>query len=71
MLPGVALPKPLKRRAARNSRSLQMEVRHYLILLARETRESEQLAPIELRMSSQPANEGSWSRDEIYDDTSG
>ncbi len=61
----------LKRRAARNGRSLQMEIRHYLTLLARDTRESEELPPIELRMSSQTAQEGSWSRDEIYDETPG
>lgn len=59
----------LKKRAARNSRSLQMEIRHSLIMMARETPEVAPFPPIELRMSTQANGESSWSRDEIYEDS--
>ena len=59
----------LKRRAAKNSRSLQMEIRHSLITLARETADIAPFPPIDLHMSELSSTEPSWSREEIYEDS--
>lgn len=58
----------LKRRAAKNSRSLQMEIRHHLIQLALEAPAPPPLPALSLEMSELSDSEPSWSREEIYDD---
>jgi len=55
----------LKRRAARNERSLEGELRHILAIVAREEPPPPPLPPLQLKMSkaSPPT---SWPREEIY-----
>ncbi len=56
----------LKRRAARNHRSLQQELRRILCAIAAEEENPKPpLAPIQLKMS-RATNSSSWERDEIY-----
>lgn len=57
----------LKRRAARNERSLEGELRHILAKLAREEPLPGPLPPIELKFSSATPS-GEWRREEIYGD---
>ena len=59
----------LKRRAANNSRSLQGEIRHQLLLLAQESIDANPhpLPGLELTMSKAPDGQN-WSRSEIYGD---
>ncbi|MBT9582455.1 hypothetical protein IV102_03830 [bacterium] len=54
----------LKRRAATNHRSLQMELRYTLIQLARQGLPEEASPELDLKMSR--ATSGNWSREEIY-----
>lgn len=57
----------LKRRAARNERSLEGELRHILAAIAREEPPPPPLPPVELKLSSaSPAT--TWRREEIYGD---
>ena len=57
----------LKRRAARHHRSLQKELRLILIEAAEEAPPAEPVPPIRLAMSrAEP--QGSWRREDIYDD---
>jgi plasmid stability protein len=55
----------LKRRAARNHRSLQKELRYILISMAREEPMVEVLPPIDLKLSNATQG-GDWRREEIY-----
>jgi plasmid stability protein len=57
----------LKRRAARNHRSLQKELRYILISMAHEEPIVGVLPPIELKFSDATQG-GDWSREEIYRD---
>ena len=57
----------LKRRAARNHRSLQQELKRILCALAEEEEPKLSLPPIELYMSDAPAK-GPWTREDIYGD---
>lgn len=57
----------LKKRAARNHRSLQKELRHILDAVVRNEPPVEQLPPIRLHLSK-AVTKGTWSRDDIYDD---
>lgn len=57
----------LKRRAARNSRSLQMEIKHHLFLLAEEPPGIVPFRPLKLVLSDVEGS-STWSRDEIYGD---
>jgi plasmid stability protein len=57
----------LKRRAARNERSLEGELRHILSMVAREEPPPPPLAPLHLKLS-QASPPTSWRRDEIYGD---
>ena len=59
----------LKRRAASNCRSLQMEIKHHLLLLAQEAPSSVPVPPISLNFSDLNSSMTSWRRDEIYDDS--
>ena len=56
----------LKKRAAANHRSLQMELRHALIELARSRLDSSDLPDLDLRLSHAVA--GPWTREELYGD---
>ena len=57
----------LKRRAARNERSLEGELRHILAAIAREEPPPLPLPPVELKLSSaSPAT--TWRREEMYGD---
>lgn len=57
----------LKRRAARHERSLQRELRHLLLEIARQEPAGASLPPIELKLSNAvPAT--TWRREEIYED---
>ncbi len=56
----------LKRRAERNHRSLQKELRYILLSLVRNEPPTE-LPPLELRMS-RADERGKWDREEIYGD---
>ena len=58
----------LKRRAAMNSRSLQMEIKHHLTQLARETLITS-LPPLQLEMSKLEGTDTNWRRDDIYGDS--
>ncbi len=65
-VPGDVL-EALKRRAARNERSLQRELQQLLFAIAREEPPREPLPPLELHLSDiEPKT--SWSRVEIYSD---
>jgi plasmid stability protein len=57
----------LKRRAARNERSLEGELRHILATLAREEPPAAPMPPLELRLS-QASPDTTWRREEIYGD---
>jgi plasmid stability protein len=57
----------LKRRAARNNRSLQQELKRILSSLAEEEIPKPPLPPIQLKMSDAPTG-SSWGREEIYRD---
>lgn len=57
----------LKRRAAKNDRSLQKELRHILLSIARESPPLDALPPLELHLSSS-GTQSDWSRGEIYED---
>lgn len=57
----------LKRRAARNERSLEGELRYILASIAREEPQSTPLPPLTLKFS-QAVPAGTWSREEIYGD---
>jgi plasmid stability protein len=56
----------LKRRAARNERSLQRELRHLLATIAADE-PSARTAPISLNLSD-AGDDASWRRDDIYGD---
>lgn len=56
----------LKRRAQREQRSLQGELRYLLTQIARDEPPVEPRAALRLHMSE--AHEGSWSREEMYGD---
>ena len=57
----------LKRRAVRNERSLEGELRYILAVIAREEPPLPPLPPLELKLSSvAPAT--TWRREEIYGD---
>ena len=56
----------LKRRAERNHRSLQKELRYILLSLVRNEPATE-LPPLKLKMS-RVAGHGKWDREEIYGD---
>lgn len=58
----------LKRRAARNHRSLQAELRMILSQIARTELSAEPLPPIRLHLSSATPSISAWRRSEIYDD---
>lgn len=57
----------LKHRAQRHGRSLQGELRHILVTVARREPSSRPLPPLKLHFSS-ASPETTWSREEIYDD---
>ena len=57
----------LKRRAARNHRSLQKELTAILCSVAKDGPPVEPLAPLRLKLS-RASTETTWSRDEIYGD---
>jgi plasmid stability protein len=57
----------LKRRAARNERSLEGELRYILASIAREEPQSAPLPPLTLKLS-QAAPTTTWRREEIYGD---
>jgi plasmid stability protein len=57
----------LKRRAARNHRSLQQELKRILFAIAEEEAPKAPLPAIRLRMSDAPPG-SAWRRDEIYGD---
>jgi plasmid stability protein len=57
----------LKRRAARNERSLEGELRHILAVIAREEPSSSPLPPLSLRLS-QASPPSTWRREDIYGD---
>jgi plasmid stability protein len=57
----------LKRRASRNERSLEGELRYILALIAREEPPSSPLPPLSLRLS-QASPSSTWRREEIYGD---
>ena len=60
----------LKRRAARNGRSLAGELRHILAAIAREESPPPPLPAVELKLSSaSPAT--TWPREEMYGDEGG
>lgn len=57
----------LKRRAARNERSLEGELRHILAAVAREEPPPPPLPPVELKLSNaSPVT--TWRREEMYGD---
>ena len=56
----------LKRRAAREQRSLQGELRYLLAQIARDEPPEEPRAALRLHMSE--AREGRWNREEMYGD---
>jgi len=58
----------LKRRAARNERSLEGELRYILAVIAREEPPSGPLPPIQLKFSQGAAQPTTWRREEIYGD---
>jgi plasmid stability protein len=57
----------LKRRASRNHRSLQQELKRILCSIAEEELPKPPLAAIQLKMSSSTTG-SSWGREEIYGD---
>jgi plasmid stability protein len=57
----------LQRRAARNGRSLEAELRHILAVAAREEPPSPSIPPAELKLSS-VSPETTWRREEVYGD---
>jgi plasmid stability protein len=58
----------LKRRAARNERSLEGELRYLLGAIAREEPPPGPLPPIQLKLSRGAALPTTWRREEIYGD---
>jgi plasmid stability protein len=58
----------LKRRASRNERSLEGELRYLLAKIAREEPPSTPLPPLQLKLSQAPSSTTTWSREEIYGD---
>lgn len=61
----------LKARAAKNGRSLQMELRMQLIRLAQESQPSAVFEPLVLALSEAGPEGNAWPRAEIYDDLRG
>jgi len=57
----------LKRRAARNERSLEGELRYILAAIAREEPQPAPLPPLALKLS-QASPTSTWRREEIYSD---
>lgn len=57
----------LKRRAARNHRSLQKELRSILASIAEQEPSAEPLAPIRLKLSK-ATDDAQWRRENIYGD---
>jgi plasmid stability protein len=57
----------LKRRARRNHRSLQQELKRILSEIGQEEPPAERLPPIDLHLSEAGGN-STWSREEIYRD---
>jgi plasmid stability protein len=59
----------LKRRAARNERSLEGELRFLLAAIAREEPSAVPLPPLQLKLAPAPSSAtATWSREEIYGD---
>lgn len=57
----------LKRRASRNERSLEGELRYLLATVAREEPSAAPIPPLQLKLSQAPSST-TWRREEIYGD---